>query len=136
MNGYKYLKYKNRTDDPYRRTGKAKYIAMIKDPLMKLYFRFFKHFKYENERYNYFYHYYNTTWRNERAVEIPITRKIYNQFKDAKIFEFGDVMKNYFELDHDVLDKYDKSFKTDVIKEDIVGFKSEKNMIWFLAFLH
>lgn len=79
-------------------------------------------------RYNYFYHPYGSTWKNERAVEIPIVWDIVKTFieKNKKILEVGNVLSYRFKVkseNYDILDKYE--IKNSVIKEDIVDFKSQ-----------
>ena len=81
-------------------------------------------FSFQDKRFAYFFHIYNTTWRNERAIEIPI---IWNEVKKArnkKILEFGNVLRNYFKITHDVLDKYEIGER--VINEDVVTFSPRK----------
>lgn len=81
-------------------------------------------FKFQNGNYPYFIHPYNYTWQNERIIEIPIFRKILldNQGKD--ILEVGNVLAHYFDISHDVLDKYEKG--KGVINKDAANFKSKK----------
>jgi hypothetical protein len=70
-----------------------------------------KRFAIDGNAYRYFLHYYNNTWGNERAVEISyvwdIVKKARNERK--KVLEVGNVLSNYFSIDHDVVDKYEKS---------------------------
>ena len=67
------------------------------------------YFTFRGKRYPYFYHPYNTTWRNMRALEIPITEDaIRNAIKNnplAKILEVGNVLSHYFQVSHQILDK-------------------------------
>jgi len=93
------------------------------------YYKIFKSmetFTFEGGTYNYFYHKYNTTWRNERSVEIPIIWKIvkghHNQQK--RILEIGNVLSYYFDVNHTIVDKYEKV--EGVINEDVVNFQSPK----------
>ena len=71
--------------------------------------------------YYYFIHWYNMTWRNERAVEIPIAWKMVNNNNQAKILEIGNVLSHYYPVNHDVVDKYEKG--PGVINEDVVDFR-------------
>jgi hypothetical protein len=70
-----------------------------------------KTFVINGQTYRYFRHYYNNTWGNERAVEISyvwdIVKKAGKERK--KVLEVGNVLSNYFSIDHDVVDKYEKS---------------------------
>lgn len=81
-------------------------------------------FKFNGEEFSYFIHSYNFTWRNERTIEIPIIRRVVSDNAGKDILEIGNVLSHYFNISHDVLDKYEKDNK--VINEDIVDFKSKK----------
>lgn len=81
-----------------------------------------KHFTYNEKNYAYFYHPYNHTWANERAVEVPI---VMSQVTKAKnILEIGNVLRSYFPLKHTVIDKYEKG--QHILNEDAVDFKLNK----------
>jgi hypothetical protein len=87
------------------------------------YYRIFKSrkaFMFQHEKYKYFYHPYNTTWKNERAVEIPIIWKIVTEHKGKQILEIGNVLSHYFAVSHDVVDKYERA--PGVIVQDAVDF--------------
>ncbi|MEM0302993.1 MAG: hypothetical protein QXI54_07490 [Archaeoglobaceae archaeon] len=79
-------------------------------------------FIFEGKKYKYFYHSYNTTWKNERAVEIPILYNLYLEYlsKKLKILEIGNVFSHYFNVKHVIVDKYEKA--PNVINEDVVDF--------------
>lgn len=79
-----------------------------------------KFFSFRNKYYNYFYHLYNCTCLNERAVEIPIIWEVMKSFKGKRILEVGNVLSHYFSVSHDILDKYDKGER--VISQDAVDF--------------
>jgi hypothetical protein len=82
-------------------------------------------FTLQGESYRYFYNLYNITWKNERAVEIPIAWHEVEKHKGTKILEVGNVLSWYFPIQHDVLDKYEVA--VGVINEDIIDFApSEK----------
>jgi hypothetical protein len=66
---------------------------------------------------------YNYTWRNERAVEIPILWEIVKNTK-GNILEVGNVLSHYFPVKHDVIDKYEKA--PNVINLDVVDLDSSK----------
>ena len=92
-----------------------------------LYIKKFKkrrRFKFQGRSYSYFFHWHNTTWKNERAVEIPIILKIIKEFQGKNILEVGNVLSYYFPIDHDVLDKYDLA--DGIIREDVVDFRPNK----------
>jgi len=71
----------------------------------------------------YFYHFYNPTFRVERCVEIPIVLH-YIKNNGGRILEVGNVLPNYIDHKHDVVDKYEIS--PGVINEDIVSYKSSE----------
>jgi hypothetical protein len=83
-------------------------------------------FIFQGKVYHYFYHPYNCTYRNERAVEIPICWEIVKDArnKGQKILEVGNVLSHYFHVDHDIVDKYEKAIG--IINEDVCNFKSSK----------
>lgn len=70
--------------------------------------------------YPYFYHLYNITWKNERAVEIAVAREFMDQHPSASTLEVGNVLSWYRPAHHDVLDKYEVA--NGVINEDVVDF--------------
>lgn len=76
-------------------------------------------FTFGNTEYNYFYHAYNTTWANERCVEIPIIKKIMEKYTED-ILEVGNVISHYYPVNWDILDKFEKGKR--VINEDITTF--------------
>ncbi len=57
--------------------------------------------------YRYFVHGYNQTWRNERAVEIPIALGQLDQRRGGRVLEVGNVMAHYGRRGHEVVDKYE-----------------------------
>lgn len=81
-------------------------------------------FTFRGKSYRYFRHRYNATWRNERAVEIPIARGFLSGVPPENVLEIGDVMSNYGPVSHQVVDKYEK--REDVINADVCDFESEK----------
>lgn len=96
-------------------------------PLEYYYYRVFKSsrtFIFQEDIYNYFIHKYNATWRNERAIEVPIIWKIINEYKGKNILEVGNVLAHYFPVNYDIVDKYEKA--EGVIKQDVVDFQKGK----------
>jgi SAM-dependent methyltransferase len=90
------------------------------------YYRVFKShrkFAFQQNKYTYFYHKYNMTWVNERAVEVPIVWKYVKECKGA-VLEVGSVLPHYFPFQHDVVDKYEKG--ENIINEDAASMKLEK----------
>jgi len=78
-----------------------------------------KSFLFNNNQYPFFYHKYNSTWTNERCVEVPIIKSIINNSK-GKILEIGNVLAHYYTPTWDILDKYEKG--KGVINKDIETF--------------
>jgi hypothetical protein len=77
-------------------------------------------FVFEGETYPYLYRRYNTTFWNERSVEVPIVWRIVKSHT-GRILEVGNVLSHYFPCRHDVLDKYERG--KDIINCDVVDFK-------------
>ncbi|MBI5970620.1 MAG: methyltransferase domain-containing protein [Deltaproteobacteria bacterium] len=87
------------------------------------YFTVFKkgRFAFDNRQYDYFYHRYCTTWKNERAIEVPIVMAEVEKRSGKRILEVGNVLSHYFNFPHDVIDKYEKG--AGVKNVDVVEFK-------------
>jgi hypothetical protein len=88
------------------------------------YYKLFKSsrkFQVHGKEYSYFYHRHNTTYRNERAVEIPIITELLNDHIPEETLEIGNVVSHYFKVNHDIVDKYEKV--RGVINEDVVDFR-------------
>lgn len=83
-----------------------------------------KSFSFNGKNYHYFVHPHNFTWRNERAIEVPVGRKLLENYKTQEILEVGNVLNHYFPVSHDVLDKYE--IAPGVINEDVVSYKPAK----------
>lgn len=81
-------------------------------------------FIFQGKVHRYFYDEYSRTWRNERAVEVPIIWDICEKNKGKRILEVGNVLSHYFPINHDVVDKYEMA--EGVINEDIVNFQPSK----------
>jgi len=90
------------------------------------YYKLFKQrdFLFQGKKLKYFYYPYNATWRNERAIEIPIISYFLKRYNQKRILEVGNVLSHYFPINHDVLDKYEKG--VGVINEDVISFKSKE----------
>ena len=70
------------------------------------------------------FHVYNHTWLNERMIEVPIFKCILEKCQvSARILEVGNVMSHYFNVTHDVVDKYERG--KGIINEDIVKFNTK-----------
>ncbi|MEW6447592.1 MAG: tetratricopeptide repeat protein [Bacillota bacterium] len=81
-------------------------------------------FKFCGQPYHYFCHYYNQTWDNERAVEIPIIKEFIMRYQGKRILEVGNVLAHYFPVEHEVLDKYEKAPR--VLNQDVVDFNPKQ----------
>jgi len=64
-------------------------------------------FNFAGSEYRYFVHAYNETWRNERAVELPIVLRALDEHHGARVLEIGNVLAHYGRGGHDVVDKYE-----------------------------
>jgi hypothetical protein len=101
------------------------WIYYIKPPTYQLLFSFFpKPFSFRGASYNYLCHRFNSTWQNERAVEIPIAQAFVDGSRGQRILEVGHVLGHYGPVDHDVLDKYEPGEK--IIHEDAATFRPSK----------
>ncbi len=88
-----------------------------------LYYRLLKSgrtFRVQGRRYRYFYHRYNSTWKTERAVEVPLVWEIVQQYQGRRILEVGNVLSHYFPVTHDIVDKYERA--PGVTNVDIVDY--------------
>ena len=83
-------------------------------------FRRWKTFTFHGETFRYFYHPYNRTVAGERVVEIPIVKRMLDRHEDERVLEVGNVMSHYFDVKHDVVDKYEAG--PGVVNEDVVDF--------------
>lgn len=87
-------------------------------------FRLHRTFAFRGNRYRYFSHKYNTTWRNERCVEIPVVWRILGEHAGKEVLEVGNVLSHYYPVKHDIVDKYEVS--SGVVNQDIVDFRPSK----------
>lgn len=94
--------------------------------LQYLYRRLFRpgrKFVFNSRVYEYFLHPYNTTWRNERSVEIPIVLDLMRNHEPEKVLEVGNVLPHYVKKScHTVVDKFEGG--KNVVMEDIVHYRS------------
>ena len=81
-------------------------------------------FYFQGKKLEYLIHPYNLSWINERTVEIPIVLDYIKNLKAKHMIEVGAVLRNYIEVNWDVLDKFEKG--KNIINQDIVDFKPEK----------
>ena len=83
-----------------------------------------KVFTFQGKIYQYFLHWYNTTWRNERSVEVAIALKLLEGHQGEDVLEIGNVLQHYISFSHDIVDKYEKA--EGVMNIDIVDFKGKQ----------
>ncbi|MGQ0617089.1 MAG: hypothetical protein ACT4PW_08855 [Acidimicrobiia bacterium] len=65
-----------------------------------------------------FVRHYNTTWRNERCVELALAQEFVARHGRGRGLEIGNVLSHYFPVLHDVVDKYETA--PGVRNEDVV----------------
>lgn len=80
-----------------------------------------KTFRFDGNEYEYLYHPYNRTWKNERGVEIPIFRELLLLYQGKRVLEIGNVLGHYFAVSHDIVDKYEVA--PGVINQDVISFE-------------
>jgi hypothetical protein len=76
------------------------------------------------ESYPYYFGRYNTTWHNERAVEVPVTWEIVRNFEPERVLEVGNVLPHYFMTSHTVLDKDEADPR--VVNADVTEFETDR----------
>jgi SAM-dependent methyltransferase len=81
-------------------------------------------FEVGGERFHYYSHPYNTTWTNERAVELPIVLAEMSKRAGARILEVGNVLAHYGISGHVVVDKYERA--PGVHNLDMLDFKPDR----------
>lgn len=92
-------------------------------------------FQLAGRRYRYVYHRYNTTWSNERSVEIALAVDAVRRHRGGNILELGNVTAHYLDYPHEVVDKYETA--DGVINQDIEQFNTDRryNLIICLSTL-
>jgi SAM-dependent methyltransferase len=93
------------------------------------YYRLFKSsetFEFQGNSYHYLFHAYCPTWKNERAVIIPIAWDMVQKcrYEGKEILEIGNMLSYVFKVDHDIIDKYEVA--DGIINEDVADFNSSK----------
>ena len=81
-------------------------------------------FTFRGKSYRYFWHRYNATWRNERAIEIPIARSFLAGVSPDNVLEIGNVLSHYGPVTHELVDKYEQT--QGIRNEDVCDFRSNK----------
>lgn len=80
-------------------------------------------FTFHGKKLRYCNHWYNTTFDNERALEIPIALDAIASAPKGRILEIGNVLSHYASIRHVVLDKFEKG--ADIIHEDVATFRAD-----------
>lgn len=83
-----------------------------------------RRFTFDKRTYRYFYHPYNQTWQNERAIEVPIIWREIKK-KEGRILEVGNVLSHYYPVQHDIVDKHEEG--PTVTNVDICNFDTSKD---------
>ena len=140
MNIQKITKLISKVKEAYKREGiryviysgiKMAYNLTFKKNYYFIYCKLLIHLKppgtftLQGQTYHYFYHPYNTTWKNEWGVEVSIILEKIQSCQGGKILEVGNVLSNYVHFQHDIVDKYDKA--DGVINQDVVDFQLSEN---------
>lgn len=86
-------------------------------------FRSRRTFRVDGREHRYLIRRYNSTWRSERVVEVPIVWDIVRHSRGARILEVGNVLSHYFPVEHDRVDKYERG--PGVINEDVVDYEAD-----------
>jgi hypothetical protein len=89
-------------------------------------------FEFDGRRFPYHVAAYNTTWENERAVELPIGIDALERHAGGRILEVGNVLKHYVDSPHDVVDKYEDG--TQGFQMDVLDFHPDEPYDLILSF--
>jgi hypothetical protein len=107
----------------FKSLKKLYYFSIIKSGILKAYLKYKnRSFIYNSKEYKYYYQDYNATYTNERSVEIPIFKELIEQSNTKKILEIGNVMSHYFDINHKVVDKFERSSPSgyQICNQDVV----------------
>jgi hypothetical protein len=66
-----------------------------------------RRFTLDGRQYAYAAHMYNTTWLNERGVEVALADAFLDDNAGRRVLELGNVMRHYGHTEHEVVDKYE-----------------------------
>jgi hypothetical protein len=66
-------------------------------------------FSFLGQTYPYFIHPYNSTWRNERIVEVALALRFLEQMHSRSLLELGNVLSYYSDRPHAIIDRYEDS---------------------------
>jgi hypothetical protein len=66
-------------------------------------------FRLDGREHELFRHPYHYTWQNERAVEIPVFRRLVAGYEPPDVLEVGNVLAHYGPVSHRVVDRYERA---------------------------
>jgi SAM-dependent methyltransferase len=78
-------------------------------------------FVWRDEKLTCFFARYNMTWAGERMVEIPIGKRLLEQYEGRRVLEVGHVLGHYFPPAHTILDKFEVA--PGVLNLDIIDYR-------------
>lgn len=90
-----------------RRMSDKVFSSAIEYPLCLLTSR--ETFRYDDNDLAYYIDRYNTTWRNERCLELAIVLNLLARTRPKDVLEIGNVLNHYAPFPHDVVDKYEQA---------------------------
>ncbi len=102
---------------------------LLKDFIYKFIYFIFKllrpkHFFFNGKKIQYENSFYNTSFFNERTVEIPMVKEIISSYKRNNFLEIGNVLQHYnYPESRVIVDKYEVS--QNVINEDIETYSTQ-----------
>lgn len=114
--------------------GRFKDILMSREILLSISkgIDYFKHkiipvrkFIFGDRVYKCFWSWRNSTWHNNREVELSLSKEFLSKNAGKKVLEVGNVLNHYFKSDRVVVDKYENW--EGIINEDIATFSSKEN---------
>lgn len=79
-------------------------------------------FHVDGRRIRYVHHPYNTTWLNERAVEVALALQVLDEHGHGDVLEVGNVLSHYGRGGHRVVDKYERHPQVENV--DVVGLSA------------
>lgn len=59
------------------------------------------------------------TWTTERAVEVPVARRVLERHAGGRVLEVGNVLSHYGPVEHEVIDRYERA--EGVANVDVLG---------------
>lgn len=78
-------------------------------------------FQFAGREYRTLHHPYRFTWLNERAVEVPVFRRLVEEEASTPVLEVGNVLSHYMPCRHEVVDKYEPA--GGVVNADVLDFE-------------